>query len=171
MIPLINRIEALIIPSMESMGFGLVQVKMMDGDKRKTLQILAEGLEGRGITIDDCAKISRTLSALLDVEDVIHGEFNLEVSSPGIDRPLFTKGDFERYTGFEAKIETALPIEGRRRFKGPILGVEGFDVRVQVDAEQYLIPIDNIQNAKLVLTDALLKAHKPAPKTETETTD
>ncbi len=171
MTPLTSRIHTLIAPSLEAMGFGVVQVKLVDGTKRKTLQIFAENLDGRGITVDHCAKISRTVSALLDVEDVLQGEFNLEVSSPGIDRPLLSKGDFERFVGFDAKIETALPVDGRRRFKGPILAVEGFDVRIQVDADIYLIPIDNIHAAKLVLTEALLKAQKPAKEdTSNETT-
>jgi ribosome maturation factor RimP len=99
-------------------GLELVQVKLVDGAKRKTLQVLLENAQTGRITLDECAQASRKISMLLDVEDVISGAFNLEVSSPGIDRPLVKRADFERFLGFEAKVESKLPIDGRRRFKG-----------------------------------------------------
>lgn len=152
-----DAIEACIAGAMEAEGLNVVQVRMTDGKKRKTLQIYLECIGGAGINVDQCAKASRTISALLDVEDIIPGEYNLEVGSPGIDRPLRTKIDFERYAGFDAKLETALPIDGRRRYSGQILSVSEDDVVMKVEAEEFTVPLDQIQSAKLKLTDALIK--------------
>ena len=159
-----DAIEACIASAMQAEGLNIVQVRMTDGKKRKTLQVLLERLDGSGITVDQCAKASRTISVLLDVEDLISGEYNLEVSSPGIDRPLRTKAEFERYAGFDAKVETTLPIDGRRRYAGQIVSVNEDAVVLRVDSEEYTLPLDQIQSAKLKLTDALIKAEQARRK-------
>lgn len=157
---LTERIAEIISPSLEADGFGVVQVNVVDGNKRRTVQVLAENVETGRITLDECAKLSHTISALLDVEDVIPSAYNLEVSSPGIDRPLVKAADYERYIGFDAKIETALPVDGRRRFKGPLTAVDETSVTIKVDNEEYCLAMDNVHSAKLVLNDALIKAHQ-----------
>ncbi len=156
---LVEQIEAIVTPTVTGMGFELVQVKFMDGKKSQTLQIMAERPDGT-ITLDDCAAISRQLSAVLDVEDIIPTEYRLEVGSPGIDRPLVKLADYTKYLGHQAKIETVLPIDGRKRFSGVLKGVEGEDVILTVDGWDYALPFADIQTAKLVLTDALIKAHQ-----------
>lgn len=157
----IERIAGLVTPSLEANGFELVRVMLTGGD-RPTLQIMADRTDETPITVDDCADISRVVSAILDVEDPIKGAYTLEISSPGIDRPLVRRKDFERFAGFEAKVETGAPIDGRRRFRGRLLGVEGDDVRLQLDIGQgggeAVIPLSAIDRAKLVMTDELLAA-------------
>lgn len=155
-----EQLYSLIEPSAKALGYNIVQINMRDGTKAKTLQILAERVSDRGMSIDDCTKLSRQISAVLDVEDVIAGNYNLEVSSPGIDRPLVQPNDFEEYLGFEAKIETKLPIAGRKRFKGDLTGFENNVATIVVDGTPVEIAFDDIQSAKLVLTDALIKAHQ-----------
>lgn len=156
---IVEQIEALITPSVTSMGFELVQVKLMDTRVGQTLQIMAERPDG-SISVEDCAKISRQVSAVLDVEDSIPGEYRLEVSSPGIDRPLVKLTDYAKYIGHAAKTETVLPIDGRKRYTGVIKAVEGENVILTVDNKDHSLPFIDIQSAKLVLTDALIKAHQ-----------
>ena len=161
------RIGALIEPVLEDMGFRLVRVRVT-GQDGCTLQVMAERADGT-MTIDDCTELSRALSAVLDVEDPIPGGYHLEVSSPGIDRPLVRVEDFVRWSGFEAKIETAAPIDGRKRFHGVILGVFDASLRLAVpDAEgerqTFELPIDSIATARLVLSDALIAATLKAQK-------
>ncbi len=156
---IVEQIEALITPSVTSMGFELVQVKLMDTRVGQTLQIMAERPDG-SISVEDCAKISRQVSAVLDVEDSIPGEYRLEVSSPGIDRPLVKLTDYAKYIGHSAKTETVLPIDGRKRYTGIIKAVEGENVILTVDNKDHSLPFIDIQSAKLVLTDALIKAHQ-----------
>lgn len=156
--PLSEQITDLIAPSLEPMNIEIVQVQVVDGAKRKTIQVLAENRETGRITLDECAKASRTISALLDVEDVIRGAYNLEVSSPGIDRPLVKAADFAKYVGFEVKVETALPVDGRRRFRGELIEASEDNVVVRVDGADHRLSIGNIQQAKPVLTEALIKA-------------
>jgi ribosome maturation factor RimP len=157
-----DRISAIIGPSLDAMGYALVQVRMMEGGRR-TLQIMAERTDGKNMTVDDCADISHSVSALLDVEDPIAGAYTLEVSSPGIDRPLVKLSDFERFSSFEAKIETKLPIESRRRFKGRIKAVEGEVIVMQTaEGAEARIPFHAVQSAKLLLTDALIDWHGKA---------
>jgi ribosome maturation factor RimP len=152
-----DRIAAIIEPSLEGLGYSLVQIRMVEGNRR-TLQVMAERKDGRNMTVDDCADISHNVSALLDVEDPIKGAYTLEISSPGIDRPLVKLDDFRRYAGFEAKLETKLPIEGRKRFKGRLEKVEGEEITVKTaEGVQTRIPYHNVQSAKLVLTDELLR--------------
>ncbi len=119
---------------------------------------MVERRDGRTVTVGDCAAISRAVSAVLDVEDPVSGPYTLEVSSPGIDRPLVRLKDFERFAGFEARVETNRPIDGRRRFRGRLLGVEGETVRIRVEDATTDLPYVDIQRAKLILTDDLLAA-------------
>lgn len=152
------RLQALIAPSLDAMGYEMVRV-LMQGRQRPTLQIMAERKDGVGMTVDDCADISRSVSALLDVEDPIQGAYTLEVSSPGIDRPLTRSKDFERWAGFDAKLESLQPVDGRKRFKGRLLGLDAEgQVRIQTENGEVAIPFDDVKGAKLVLTDELIAA-------------
>jgi len=154
---LTDRLAAIIEPTLEGMGYELVRVQLQ-GSKRQTLQIMADRADGRSMTVDDCADISRAVSAVLDVEDPIPGAYTLEVSSPGIDRPLTRRKDFEAWAGFETKVEAKGLVEGRKRFAGVLLGLEGDDVLLRCEGEDMRIPFDMIGKAKLVLTDALIDA-------------
>ncbi|WP_417242113.1 ribosome maturation factor RimP [Celeribacter sp.] len=155
-----RRLAEIIIPVIEGMGFELVRVRLMSSTKSKTLQIMAQRPDG-GIEVDECAQISTAVSAVLDVEDPIEDEYTLEVSSPGIDRPLTRLKDFAAFEGYEVKIETTEMIEGRRRFKGVLAGVEGDDVLLTMDENGEEITIglkfDWLSDAKLVLTDELIR--------------
>jgi ribosome maturation factor RimP len=157
-----SAIIGMIAPSLEAMGYRIVRVAFTGG-RRATLQIMAERDDDAAMTVDDCAGISRTVSALLDVADPIASSYMLEVSSPGIDRPLVKREDYERFAGFEAKVELNEPREGRRRFRGRILGVEGDAAKLLVDEAPILLPLAHIARAKLVLTDELLAAHQSRP--------
>lgn len=153
------RVEQLIAPSIEAMGFDLVRVKMTGG-ARARLQIMAERPDGT-MSVSDCATVSRAVSAILDVEDPVAGGYDLEVSSPGIDRPLVRLRDFVRFSGFEVRIETLDPIAqagGRKRFRGKICGVEGETIHLEMEGEAYFLPFETIGNARLVLTDELVQA-------------
>ena len=151
-------IAPIIEPSLEAMGYRLVRVAFM-GAKRTTLQIMAERLDDAPMTVDDCTDISRSVSALLDVADPIASAYTLEVSSPGIDRPLTRPEDYDRFAGFEARIELGQPLEGRKRFKGRILGRDEAHVRLRGDHGEVSLPLTDIAKAKLIITDDLLKAH------------
>ena len=143
------------------MGYELVRV-MLRGRQRPTLEVMAERADRAAMTVDDCVEISRAVSALLDVEDPLPGSYVLEVTSPGIDRPLVRPDDFVRFAGLEARVETAEPIDGRRRFKGRLLGVEEADGTVRIETADgggvAAIPLAAIKRAKLVLTDELIAA-------------
>ena len=152
-----GRIERLITPTVEALGFTVVRVQI-SGRQRPRLQVMAERRDGKAMMVDDCARISRAIAAVLEVEDPIAGAFTLEVSSPGIDRPLVRLGDFERFAGFEAKVETNRPVGGRRRFRGRLVGVAGQVVRIQVEGTTVDLPYADIGRAKLLLTDELLAA-------------
>lgn len=156
-----KRIADMIGPALEDMGFGLVRVRLL-GNQRMTLQVMADRLDEAPITVDDCADISREISAILDVEDPIDSAYSLEVSSPGIDRPLTRPRDFTRFAGHEAKIELERLIDGRRRFRGTLLGMEGEAVRIETDTGTFEIPFEEIRDSKLVLTDALIEASRAA---------
>ncbi len=163
-----RRLAAIVAPVIEGMGFELVRLRLMAG-KTRILQIMADRPEG-GIEVDDCAEISTVVSAALDVEDPLEDAYVLEVSSPGIDRPLTRLKDFEAWEGFEAKLETHEMIDGRRRFKGRLAGTEGDEVLIEIDQEGEKVTIglkfDWLSDAKLVLTDELiaetLRARKAA---------
>jgi ribosome maturation factor RimP len=150
-----RRLAAIVQPVIEGMGFELVRIRLL-GSKYSTVQIMAERPEG-GIEVDDCAKISIAVSAILDVEDPIEEEYTLEVSSPGIDRPLTRLKDFEAWEGYEAKLETSELIDGQRRFKGQLAGVEGDEVLVNIDQGTIGLKFDWLSDAKLVLSDDLIR--------------
>lgn len=153
-----DRVRAIVAPSLEAMGYEIVRVQMA-GKDRPQLQIMAERTDRRAMTVDDCADISRAVSALLDVEDPIKGPYTLEVSSPGIDRPLTSKGDYERFRGHEAKVDLLLALDGRKRFRGILKGVAGETVLIETgDGAEVALPYADIARAKLVLTDALIAA-------------
>ena len=149
-----QRLAGIITPVIEDLGFELVRVRLMSG-KTTTLQIMAERPTG-GIEVDQCAEISTAIGATLDVEDPIIDEYTLEVSSPGIDRPLTRLKDFATFEGYEAKIETTELIDGRRRFKGQLAGVEGNDVLINIEEGTVGLNFDWLSDAKLVLTDELI---------------
>lgn len=151
------RIDALVVPTLEAIGYGVVRVRLQ-GAKRRTLQIMIERTDGNEITVDDCSVASVAVSALLDVENPIAGAYQLEMSSPGIDRPLVKMGDFERYAGFDARIETNRPLEGRKRFRGRLLGVADGAVRLRHDSGTVAIGFEEIATAQLLLTDELIAA-------------
>lgn len=161
-----QRMAEIITPVIEDLGFELVRVRLMSG-KVKTLQIMAERPEG-GIEVDDCAAISTAVSAVLDVEDPIEDMYTLEVSSPGIDRPLTRLKDFDVWDGYEARIETTEMIDGRRRFKGRLMGTEDGEVLVEIEEHGETITIglqfDWLAEAKLILTDDLIKEMLKARK-------
>lgn len=159
--PIIQRIDALIRPAIEGLGFDIVRIKLHAQRGTQVLQIMAEPAgDTREMTVQDCAQVSRHVSAILDVEDPISGAYNLEVSSPGIDRPLNDAKDFLRFVGYEASVEMEWPVEGRKRFKGEILSVEGEELRLKLDDKnEAVLEISGMQQAKLVLTDALISEH------------
>jgi len=150
-----RRMAEIITPVIEDLGYELVRVRLMGG-KTNTLQIMAEKPEG-GIEVDDCADISNAVSAVLDVEDPLTDAYTLEVSSPGIDRPLTRLKDFEEFEGYEAKLETSEMIDGRKRFKGVLAGVEDNDVLINIEEGTVGLQFDWLADAKLVLTDELIK--------------
>jgi ribosome maturation factor RimP len=156
-----ERIRDLIEASIEDLGFDIVRVQIM-GKDQVVVQIMAEHKDGmgnaQGMTVDDCATISRAVSALLEVDDPIRDTYTLEVSSPGLDRPLVRLGDFERFQGLEAKIETSQPHDGRRRFRGRLLGVDGDTVRILVDGAEVDLSHPDIHKAKLLMADELIAA-------------
>jgi ribosome maturation factor RimP len=150
-----RRLSDIVTPVIEDMGFELVRIRLMSG-KAITLQIMADRPDG-GIEVDELAQISQALGATLDVEDPIVEEYALEVSSPGIDRPLTRLKDFGMFEGYEAKIETEELIDGRRRFKGMLAGIEGDEVLINLDEGTVGLKFDWLSDAKLVLTDELIK--------------
>jgi ribosome maturation factor RimP len=149
-----KRLAGIVQPVIEDLGFELVRLRLMAG-KTPTLQIMADRPDG-GIDVDDCALISTTVSATLDVEDPVDGEYALEVSSPGIDRPLTRLKDFDAFEGHEAKIETEELIDGQRRFKGELRGTEDDEVLIEIPAGVIGLKFDWLSDAKLVLTDELI---------------
>jgi ribosome maturation factor RimP len=165
------RVASAIEPALGTLGFRLVRVKVTGRDGG-TLQVMAERPDGT-FTIDDCEAASRALSPILDVEDPIQGAYRLEVSSPGIDRPLVRRSDLERSVGHEAKIETAMMVEGRKRFRGIIEGIENDAVKLKSTEgkEDALLPLSEIAEAKLVLTDALIEESLRRDKRANENAD
>ena len=158
--PLEGKIEELIGPSLEAMGFLVVRIHIMGAGGNRTLQIMIERCDEEPISVEDCELVSRNVSVLLDVEDPINAAYLLEVSSPGVDRPLIKERDFERYAGFEAKVELRDAEDGQRRFRGRLLGCQNGVVKLSTEAGETLLPICRIAAAKLVLTDELLAAHE-----------
>ena len=150
-----QRLAEILTPAIEGMGFELVRIRLMGG-KTPLLQIMAERPDGT-IEVDDCAEISTAVGALLDVEDPITDNYTLEVSSPGIDRPLTRFKDFEAFEGFEAKLETSELIEGRKRFRGVLAGTDGTEILINVDEGTIGLDFSWLTDAKLVMTDELVR--------------
>jgi ribosome maturation factor RimP len=153
------RVAAIAEPVLGGLGYRLVRVRI-SGAAGCTVQIMAERPDG-ALSIEDCEAASRALSPVLDVADPIEGSYRLEISSPGIDRPLVRHSDFDRYAGHVAHVEMTAPINGRRRFRGQLLGTDGDNARIRCndatpDGTDVLLPIDDMMEAKLVLTDALI---------------
>jgi len=154
---LVLRIEEIITPTVEALGFRLVKVDYTGG-RNPRLQIMAEQADTGRMTVDDCASVSRAVSAVLDVEDPLAGAYALEVSSPGIDRPLVRFEDFEKFSGFDAKIETSRAIDGRKRFKGRLASVKDGIVRIEIKDQVFDLAFQDIDKAKLLLSDELIAA-------------
>jgi ribosome maturation factor RimP len=152
------RLLELLDPVAEAAGYEIVRLRLMGGDKARRLQIMAERDDGT-MLVEDCTALSRAVSEVLDAADPIRGEYTLEVSSPGIDRPLTRLQDFETYEGYEARVELDRLVENRRRFKGVLAGVEDGQVAIDLEGEDEtaLVPFAWISDAKLVITDQLLK--------------
>ena len=152
-----TKIATMISPSLDAMGYRVVRVAYTGG-RRPTLQIMAERRDDAPMTVDDCAEISHAVSPLLDVADPIAEGYTLEVSSPGIDRPLVAPEDFVRYAGYEAKIELGRLVDGRKRFRGRLVGLDEDRVKIALPDGEVAVPLGEIIRAKLVLTDELLAA-------------
>ncbi len=153
------RITAAIEPTVEGMGFRLVRAQI-SGTVRPVLQVMAEPVDGGLMAVEQCAQLSRALSAVLDVDDPIGGAYTLEVSSPGIDRPLTRPEDFTRYAGFDVRVELAEAVDGQRRYKGLLGGMDADGCILIGEGEARVrVPYGVVRRAKLVLTDALLAAH------------
>ncbi len=152
-----DEIARIIEPSLDAMGYRLVRIAVL-AQRGTTLQVMAERRDEAAMTVEDCAQISRSISALLDVADPIAGAYTLEVSSPGIDRPLVRPEDYDRFAGFEARIELSSPQDGRKRFRGRLLGRAGDCVRLTTASGEACLPLAGIARAKLVLTDDLIAA-------------
>jgi ribosome maturation factor RimP len=153
-----RRLLELLDPVAEAAGYEIVRLRMRGGEARRTLQIMAEDGHGE-MLVSDCARLSRGVSEVLDAADAVVGDYTLEVSSPGVDRPLTRLKDFVRYEGFEARIELDRLADNRKRFKGTLAGIEGEDVLIDLEGEEEtaLVPFAWILEAKLVLTDALMQ--------------
>ena len=150
-------LEEKISPTLESMGFEVVRVAITGEGGRRCLQVMADRLDGDQINIDDCTSISTTLSDVFEAEDPIEGQYNLEVSSAGIDRPLTRAKDFTTFVGFEVKIQTSRPIEGQKKFLGTLDGLSPDEfVMMTIDEERVSLPLSEISKAQLVLNDDLI---------------
>ncbi|MEO8618923.1 MAG: ribosome maturation protein RimP [Sphingomicrobium sp.] len=161
-----NAIARLIDPAVKAQGFELVRVAMIGGASDPTLQVMAERPDTRQLTIDDCADLSRAISDLIDSEeeagrDPIDGTYRLEVSSPGIDRPLTRRQDFADWAGHEARIKFATPQDGAKQVTGDIVGIDGDTIRIETPKGERTLEFTNIASAKLVLTDRLINATAP----------
>ncbi|QEW05503.1 MULTISPECIES: ribosome maturation factor RimP [Nitrincola] len=144
----IKQLESLIRPAISALGFDLWGVEFRSAGKQSTLRIYIDGPEG--VTVDDCARVSHQVSGILDVEDPIAEQYLLEVSSPGMDRPLYTLEQYQAHLGHQLEVRLRVPFEGRRRFKGVLNGVEGDEILLVVDDHEYLLPLDFIDRARLV---------------------
>jgi ribosome maturation factor RimP len=158
----IAGLEKLIDPEVKRLGYDLVRVAMIGGASDPTLQVMAERPDTRQLDITDCEKISRALSDMLDRDDPIEGSYRLEVSSPGIDRPLTRLKDYRDWAGHEARLTLAEPHEGRKNFSGTLQGTEGEQILILAkDGNTHALPFSEISSAKLLLTDKLINATAP----------
>ena len=154
--PIERQLRPMLETTLAALGYEIVRISLLEG-QRRTLQLMAERKDGADITVEDCADISHTISAILDVEDPIDGHYDLEVSSPGMDRPLVKARDFADFTGYEARVEMQVLVEGRKRFKGPIVSADDVAVTLNVDGQEFVLDYERMQAAKLVLTDELVR--------------
>ena len=154
--PVEERVIALIEPTASGLGYRIVRVRL-SGNRRKRLQIMAERVADGQMGIDDCGRLSRALAPVFDLDDPVDGEYDLEISSPGIDRPLMRIEDFERFVGFDAKLETAVPVNNQRRWKGVIAAVDGDDITIATDQGEAKLKFSALSDARLVLTDKLIE--------------
>jgi ribosome maturation factor RimP len=152
-----QQLETLLGPILDAMGYEMVRVQV-SGTKHPTMQVMAERRDGVAMTVEDCAEISRAISAVLDVEDPFDTSYSLEVSSPGIDRPLTKPRDYERFQGFEARVELREPVAGQRRFKGKLGGLKDDKILMNQEGHTVELPLAQVHKAKLVLTDELIAA-------------
>ncbi len=161
-----HPLQALLEPVITGLGYEVVRILTI-GQKNPTLQIMIDRLDGKDITVEDCATVSRAVSTVLDEKDPIKDQYSLEVSSPGLDRPLTKIEHFKRFSGYEVRIETAVEVEKRKRFKGVLGNVDEQNrVHIDVDGTDYTIAFDDISKAKLILTDELLQAAAEAQAVE-----
>jgi ribosome maturation factor RimP len=152
------RVAGIVGPTLDGMGYELVRVAII-GRERPTVQIMADRADGALISVEDCEAISRAVGAVLDVEDPIPGQWMLEVSSAGIDRPLTRRKDWNRFVGHRARAELAVPLDGQKRFAGIVLGADAAFARMRLDdGGEVALPWADVRRAKLVLTDALIEA-------------
>jgi ribosome maturation factor RimP len=140
----------LLEPVVEAAGYELVEIEFTPASRRALLRLYIDRSDGEHVTLDDCGMVSAAVSAVLDASDPIERAYELEVSSPGFDRPLRTKGHFERYLGKEARVELALPLEGRKRFRGRLVALEGEELVMEVDGRMWRLPLGQINKARLV---------------------
>ncbi|MEI9931300.1 MAG: ribosome maturation factor RimP [Rhizomicrobium sp.] len=157
-----SHLEPILTPAIEAAGYRLVRLRLMGG-KTKTLQIMAERPDGT-MNVEDCATLARALLDFMEADDPLEGDYELEVSSPGIDRPLTRLMDYSRYSGHEAKLELIAPLDGRKRFRGQVLGLDGTDVVMETQGARVKFPFKGIAEAKLVLTDKLIQEDLSARK-------
>ena len=151
-----NQVADLLNPTIKAMGYSLVRVRLA-GSQNKTMQVMAERVDGVNMTVEDCALISREVSSVLDVANPVAEAYTLEVSSPGIDRPLVCQADYDRFSGFNAKIEMVNTVNGRKRFKGQLLGTKNNFVRICLGEGIVELPFSDIRQAKLTLPDEMSK--------------
>ncbi|NDF11294.1 MAG: ribosome maturation factor RimP [Proteobacteria bacterium] len=154
------QIESLVRPPLDAMGFTLVRVRFLDGKSPRTLQIMAERTKDGSMSMEDCVTVNNAISTLLDVEDPIQGEYNLEISSPGMDRPLVRPVDFEKYTGYKIKLTATETIDGRKRFKGKLTGFKDDTIYIELTEEKIeaQVPYSKLDHANIIITDEMLKA-------------
>ncbi len=145
-----SRLFGLLEPVVAGLGYELIEIEFSSAGRNALVRVYIDLTDGGGISLDDCERVSRSIGAALDAEDPIGHEYRLEVSSPGFDRPLRTAAHFGRFAGSEARIELATPIEGRRRFRGRLGGVEGGNVTIEVDRREWKLPLAGISKARLV---------------------
>ena len=143
-----DRLTALIEPAVEALGYELVGIEFVARGHHGLLRLYIDNEDG--ITLDDCEKVSHQVSGVLDVEDPIPGQYSLEVSSPGLDRPLFKAAHYERFAGHEVKLQSNAPVDGRRRFKGILQGIRDNEVVIEVDGKEVRLPLESIEKARLV---------------------
>ena len=145
-----NRLFGLLEPVASGLGYELIEIEFSSAGRNSVVRVYIDRTDGAGVGLDDCERVSRAIGAVLEAEDPVGHEYQLEVSSPGLDRPLRTAAHFARFAGSEARIELAAPIEGRRRFRGLLGAVEDGKVTIEVDRREWKLPLAGISKARLV---------------------